>query len=67
MFTIPVIFRSQNLYRYYKAYLQFRHICDKLEIAVFEAVRKLVVYISYRQLRLICNSIHSLVVRAAML
>jgi len=31
MFTVSVLFRGQILYRYYKRYLQFRLICDKLE------------------------------------
>jgi hypothetical protein len=34
MFTVSVLLSSKILYRYYKAYLQFRLICDKLVIYV---------------------------------
>jgi len=40
MFTVSVIFGGQILYRYYKAYLQFRLICDKLEILQVLKLRK---------------------------
>ncbi len=46
-FTVSVLFRGQILYGYYRAYLQFWLICDKLETSGFKTDRKTVVNSRY--------------------
>jgi hypothetical protein len=43
LFTVSVVFRGQILYRYYKRYLQFRLICDMLDITAFSTANTVVI------------------------